>query len=543
MTAADLDAARRMAIDTAARDAAYLDERAERELDRAARDGEYLDELGRQRQARENTEGHGGGEGWRAEVERLAKLFPIEYDRVRIAEAEALGVRVTTLDAEVEKERMSIDSAGKADIQGEPVLFAEIEPWPDPVDGILLIGELVFTCRRYLTLPEHTDTLIALWIVFTHAIESMNVAPILAITSPEKRCGKTTLITLLGRLARQPLPSSNITAASLFRVIEACAPSLLIDEADTFLRGSDELRGVINSGHTRDTSYVIRTVGDDHEPRRFSTWGAKAIALIGKLKDPLADRSIEIPLRRKLPGEPVEKLRHADLDVFRGLSRRCARFAKDHAVALRMARPSMPAGLHDRAADNWEPLLAIAEAVGGDWPELARKAAVALSGAEDAEDGSLRARLLVDIRSIFMSKRGCDRLPTVELIEALLAMDEAPWGEANRSKPINPRWLAAQLRPFGIVRGTKRAGDSTYKGYALAQFTDAFARYLPPVPSESPPSDRSRGHNVDVARVSEDFASVTRPTCDRNENALKPNAGAGCDRVTDDKGESWEMLV
>ena len=130
---------------------------------------------------------------------------------------------------------------------------------------------------------------------------------------------------------------------------------------------------------------MIRTVGDDHEPRGFSTWAAKAIALIGKLPDTLADRSIEVALKRKLPGERVERLRHADPEVLHTLARRCARFAADNAEKIRAARPSMPDGLHDRAQDNWEPLFAIADLAGGEWPDLARKAALALSGAVDAE--------------------------------------------------------------------------------------------------------------------------------------------------------------
>ena len=154
-----------------------------------------------------------------------------------------------------------------------------------------------------------------------HAIGFVDIAPILAITSPEKRCGKSTVLAMLMRLVLRPLPAANLTAAALFRAIQAWAPTLLIDEADIFTQNSDELRGVINSGHTRELAYVIRTVADDHEPRKFSTWGAKAIASIGKLSDTNADRSIEIPLKRKLPGEHVQKLRHADPKEFHTLAR------------------------------------------------------------------------------------------------------------------------------------------------------------------------------------------------------------------------------
>lgn len=196
-----------------------------------------------------------------------------------------------------------------------------------------------------------------------------------------------------GRLVLRRLPTANISAAALFRAVEAWAPTLLIDEADTFIRDSDDLRGILNSGHTRELAFVIRTVGDDHEPRKFSTWGAKAIALIGKLKDTLADRSIEVALKRKLPEERVERLRHADPEVLHNLARRCVRWAMDHAEEIREARPSMPDALHDRAQDNWEPLLAIGDLAGGSWPKLARTAALALSRAVDPGEDTLGVQL------------------------------------------------------------------------------------------------------------------------------------------------------
>jgi putative DNA primase/helicase len=89
----------------------------------------------------------------------------------------------------------------------------------------------------------------------------------------------------------------------LFRAVEKFKPVMLIGEADTFMTEKEELRGVINSGHRRSSAFVIRTVpvGDEHEPKVFSTWGAKAIPSIGKLAGTIEDRSIIIPMR--LPEE------------------------------------------------------------------------------------------------------------------------------------------------------------------------------------------------------------------------------------------------
>jgi putative DNA primase/helicase len=160
-----------------------------------------------------------------------------------------------------------------------------------------------------VALPRLADTAAALWTVHAHALEAAGASPLLALTSPEKQCGKTTTLALLSRLVPRPLLSSNITAASLLRVVDKYSPTLLADETDSFLRDKEELRGILNSGHTRDAAYAVRTVGDEHEPHRFSTWAAKAVAMIRKLPNTLADRSIVIPIRRRTRGEQVERLR------------------------------------------------------------------------------------------------------------------------------------------------------------------------------------------------------------------------------------------
>ena len=183
------------------------------------------------------------------------------------------------------------------------------------------------------------------------------------------------------------------------------------------------------------------------------------------------------------------------------------------------------------AQDNWEPLLAIADLAGGDWPKLAREAALALSGAVDAENDNIRVQLLADIRDVFASTQR-DRLPTVELIAELSAMEDRPWCEANRGKPISARWLAARLRAFGITVGAKRSGEAVFKGYKRDQFKDAWARYLPT-------SDRLQGYNVDGARVSADPASVTQKAGNRSEIARNPSTDAGCNRVTDPDPLPW----
>ena len=214
----------------------------------------------------------------------LAKLSDIEYGQRRKEAANKLGVTVTILDRAVKNKR--------CETQNSDDIFPPIAPFFDPVELKKLLEELEEVFKRYAVLPDHVTTALALWCVFTYLIDVMDIAPILVISSPEKRCGKTTLLSILLKLVYRPLPASNISAAALFRTIETWKPTLIIDEADTFIKNSDDLRGIINSGHTRPTAYVIRTVGDDHTPKQFSTWGAKVIAVIGDVPDTINDRSI-----------------------------------------------------------------------------------------------------------------------------------------------------------------------------------------------------------------------------------------------------------
>jgi len=414
-------------------------------------------------------------------VARLAVLPTLDYEKMREAEAERLGVRVSVLDKEVEATRKGAQSSS-----GVMAMFKTVEPWPHPIDGALLLHELVSTIRKFIVCDKETATATALWCAFTWVVDYVQVAPLAVITAPEKRCGKSQLLNLIGMVACRPLVACNISPSATFRVIEAHHPTLLIDEADTFFKDNEELRGVINSGHTRQSAYVIRNVGDNHEPTQFSTWGAKAISGIGALSDTLMDRAIILTLRRKLSGETVGRLRHADAGLFEALASKLARFADDNGTRIALARPPLPDALNDRAQDNWEPLLAIADCVGGEWPKIARDAALVLSGAEQ-ESVSLSAELLADIREVFDSKN-LARISTADLIKALCDDDEKSWATYNRGQPIKPRQLAKRLAEYNITSKTLRVSSySTPKGYELTQFEDAFIRYLSPAISTTPP--------------------------------------------------------
>jgi hypothetical protein len=346
----------------------------------------------------------------------------------------------------------------------------------------LPLDELTAALKRFLFLPPHAAEAIALWIVHTYALDAADHTPRLNVESPEKRCGKTSLLSLLDALVSSPLSASNITGASAFRIIEKQCPTLLIDEADTFLEGNELMRGVLNAGHSRSHAFVIRCDGEENEPRRFSTWAAVAIAHIGRFPKGFStvdDRSIRIEMERKPRGVRLERLNRDRLNEIKSLAQKIVPWVNDNLDLLKKADPKIPEEFDDRAADNWRPLLAIADAAGGYWPQRARESAAALSQSRAEKDGSIGTMLLTDIRDIFEQRR-TDRLGSEELCNELGEMQIRPWGEWSRGKPITPTKLARLLDPFKIKPGTVRFGDKTSKGYTLEQFKKIFERYLPP---------------------------------------------------------------
>jgi putative DNA primase/helicase len=432
--------------------------------------------------AGENTGEKNGdsGEGDRdaAEIARLANLPPLAYERERKAAAKRLGCLVTVLDRLV-KSAHSDATPG----QGRPLDLTKPDAWPEEVDGDKLLDELSVAIRRYVVLDLHAADTVALWVVGVHAFDAWTIFPRLLATAPEKQCGKSTLLDAIGALVPRALSADSITAAALFRTIETARPTLLLDEADTYVRNREDLRGVLDSGHRRDGG-VIRTVGDDHEPRRFSTWAPVVLAAIGHLPGTVEDRGIKISLRRRRPDEPADLLRLDRTDEFKRLASMAARWAADHTIKLGMSDPAMPAGIFNRPADNWRPLLAVADAAGGEWPERAQQAATKLTfdGADD--ESSVRVALLTDIRNAFAAK-DTDRLSSEDLVDYLVELDERPWPEFKAGRPITKTQVARLLKPFGISSGTARfegrpTAKPTAKGYHLKGFEDAFMRYLPP---------------------------------------------------------------
>lgn len=404
-----------------------------------------------------------------ARLAEIAKMGALDYEKAREKLAEELGVRVSFLDKAIAGMRPKPDDEAE-----DP--FEDVEPAADPVDGAALLAELQATILRFCILPEHSAPLMAAWIMHAWAHSAAEISPVLAITSPEKRCGKTTALSVVSILVPRPMDTVNISTSALFRVIEKHKPTVMLDEADTFLRDekNGDMRGMLNGGHRRRTAYVWRSVGDDHEPRRFKVWAPKVIAAIGALPDTLEDRSLIVRLRRKREGETVERFKDRYERDLLPLRQKAARWAADNLITLENADPFVPDSLHDRAQDNARCICAIADVVGGHWPVTIRAALVGMHQEVEADEPqSAGVLLLRDVAEIFEAKRA-ERIGSTDLLNALCALEESPWSEWRGGRPISTRGIAKLLKPYGINPRRDRANNI----YALIDFTDAFNRYL-----------------------------------------------------------------
>jgi putative DNA primase/helicase len=335
--------------------------------------------------------------------------------------------------------------------------------------------------HRHAVLPEQGGFVGSLWCIHAQAHDAWFISPSLAIQAPEHQCGKSTVLDVVSLLVPKPRLSSSMTAAVMFRVVDQHKPTLLIDEADNLLKLDPEKLAVVNSMHRRSSAYVERCVGEGKTlaVKRFSSWAPVAFAGIGELPTTAQDRAIVVWLRRMLPEErdTIERLRLDKPAEFEVLNRKAARWGADHFDQLRAADPQVPAALGGREADKWRPLIAIADAIGPLWGEMARHAAVQLSASVTARAGQRDYnRLLQDCRRVARSTADATIEPKVLLL-ALLNLKDADWSTRNRGRPITPEYMAGALRHYGIrsVKGTAGA-----RSYHWTDFADAWRRYLPP---------------------------------------------------------------
>ena len=365
------------------------------------------------------------------------------------------------------KNAENLENGGKSEGQ----ILGNLAPWSELVDGASLLNALTAAIRQYVVLDDGAAEAVALWVLHTHALEAFLISPRLAITSVVMRCGKTTLVDVLSLLVRSALTTVNATAAAIFKLVHACHPTLLVDEADTFLTKNSDLRGILNSGYRRNVAFVIRA------DAIYSTWAPVAVAMIGRLPATLEDRSVVVRLKRRRQDEVIAPFRFDQTEGLRQLARMAARWASDNLERLKNADPVMPTTLQNREADNWRPLLAIADIAGREWPIRARTIAQSLAESNRVSEQSTGIMLLEDICLYFNSQEK-RRVSSNALAAYLKGMEGRPWSEWKGGKAITQKAIANLLAPFDIVPVEMRVGHQVLRGYQMEQFEDAFARYV-----------------------------------------------------------------
>jgi putative DNA primase/helicase len=466
------------------------------------------------------------------ELEKIAFTRP-QLDQLCKELAEPLGMKVDVL----RRVGAEVDPSHK-------IIFEPLEPWPNPVSGNDLALELVETQQKHIILSDDAILTVVLWGLLTSVSNSdaIDTLPFLTISSPEKRCGKSRLQTVLGWMSLRPLRAANISSAAVYRTVEACSPTLLLDEVDTFVDGNEELRGILNSGHTRETAFVIRCNPVTLEPERFSVWCPKSIALIGTLSGTLADRSIEIRMERKKRGQKVSPLRATPLEKRKELMRKILRWSADYGPRMAPLDPATLDLLNDRAADNWAPILQVAELLGPPWKDAAYAAMRALNpmNDRDAETQSPDPAtvLLTRLRQVFYDviqnpatdeteaiargqgeseaqieaagREAANRIlkhtlqdvrrriesgspkkdalifvPTTDILDRLNEDKEAPWFGWSKGKQeeLGHEKLSRMLRPYK-VKSIRLKRGAPY-GYTLESLLPVFERYLEDTPDDT----------------------------------------------------------
>jgi len=345
-----------------------------------------------------------------------------------------------------------------------------------------LIDDIAAFIRQYVVLDESKVLVAALWVVHTYCFPVWEQSPYLAVTSPEKQCGKSRLLDVFECVAARPWKAITPSEAVVYRKIHKGSPTLLLDETDAIFNPKtadryEALRAMLNAGNRKGTT-VPRALNYGEDLVDFRIFCPKVLAGIGMLPDTVADRAIPIRLERKLKDQPVKRFRTKAAEAEgRALGERILPWLES--VGLTEGEPEwpeMPHGLSDREEEGVEPLLAIADAAGRG-PEA--RAAVVKLLTEDRLDTakSTRELLLSDLRKLFGDKR---KMTTDEILIGLQTIEEAPWA-TYYGRGFTARDLAALLRPYGIESKAVRTGpgpNDVHKGYDRDDLYDAWGRYL-----------------------------------------------------------------
>lgn len=446
--------------------------------------------------------------------------------------ADLLGVNESKVS------RMIRDAGGKASESGSaPAKTAspqvsksaspELEPWPVPMSGMELLDALAAEFIKFLVLPPHADTILALWTLHTYSWEQCEYSPIVAITSPVRSCGKSRVLDVLEKVVCRPFRTGNMSEAVLFRVLDARKPSVLIDEFDTIPEERrDALANILKHGFHR-AGRVHRVEGESEKKVvEFVVFGPKALACIklSTLDAPTVSRCINIRMQRKKSAQKVARLRRYSGTEWQ---QKCLRWTNDHREQIEAATAAMPDALGDREQDIYEPLFVLANLAGGDWPDKLTRAALALCG-ESADAATDSSVLLLGWIQTHFSESGTDKVSSADLVRWLNKREDAPFSSWSNGKGIGQNEVRRLMAGFEVQPNTVRIGDKTAKGFKREWFQDAFDAYLPAAPVENGNTVTTPA-NIDDSRA---YPPVTREECCRPEKCVPTNKDGHCYHVT-----------
>jgi len=466
-------------------------------------------------------------------IDKLSKLDELEYEQQRKQAAKELGIdRIAALDKAVSQARKG-DKQETG--QGRTIELYEPELWPEPVDGAEVLNMAADAINRHMVIRKVDSDAAVLWAMHTHIYEVFNHTPRFIVTAPDAECGKTVLMThMIGNLINKPQPVELMKPAPFFRLAEAFKPSFLIDEADVFLREDVDLIAAVNNGWEPHGG-VPRCVGDDFEVKIFSTHCPVVLAGIEMSKHLPAttlSRSIVVHLERAAFDElslddVYDKRKHQK--HIRRIGRMMARWCSDNRTAIASHEPVMPDGVRNRMADKWQPMMAIAEIAGADWPQ---RTALSMSSQVDMAEPAKALLLLADMRDIMAELT--TGIHTVDLITKLCQLPETPWAEYNfrerENKRIKDRQIAKLLKRYGLHPEPIRLA-TVARGYYKEKVDVVLRRYLGEISVTTLQTSDTNGFNDSqaVQNVTDKNTSETSVTPIRYKETNDSN---GCNAVT-----------
>jgi hypothetical protein len=413
---------------------------------------------------------------FQAALEYVTDMHELQHDDYLNAIAKESGVeaqRVRKAFAHVKDQKT---------LGGHPIEAGDPEPWPDPIDGAGLFDAVYEFLRRYLAAPEAALVTIAGYIIASHAIQAFEVVGYLMLTSPLERAGKSRAVDLAELLARRPYLMVSPTSATLYRIMEAIEPTLLLDEAEVVRADgtssgiNNELIAILNAGYERGRE-APRCAGDNHEVRGYGVFGFKILALIGRLPRTIEDRSIIIRMERRRKDQSIQRFfRHLVAEEAETLQRKAATWCARQIDALRQKSVELLNEadkddawefLNDRQVQCWLPLLTVAHAAGEKW--YARVMAAARELATEETRDTLYAAALKKSRDLYQEDTGQRFVSSAKIVSGL---------RIDGYQKMTGKGLADIMAEFGLRSKSFRDGKKVVRGYAVEDLRRAWERWL-----------------------------------------------------------------